>query len=1404
MSVTIYQHANFQGASQSLDVGRYDIGQLTIGNDQLSSVRVPAGYKVTLYQHADFQGASVSYTDDVTFVGAFNDQTSSIVVERVTPGGLPPIGSWEHIGGKLKWVEVGADGAVWGVNSSDDIWTRSGEGWTHIGGKLKQISVGSAQHVWGVNSNDDIWMRSGGTWTHIAGKLMNVSVGSDGTVWGVNSAQQIWRYKGNNQWDQIGGALVQVSCGDASNVWGVNSADQIWRWNGSGWDQISGALTNVSVASDGSVWGVNHAGQIWRYKGNNQWEQVPGGLKEVSIGREGLVWGVNSIDDIWRMQYAGTTSGTGTEASGALPLSGNTTNYGGDYGSASFARTSDGVVHVEGLVRSTNNQWAHVATLPEGARPPRRLIFNLNNHESTARVDVLTDGRIHYVASPGGLDHNWLSLTGIDFAVSAGSALPLSGNTTNYGGDYGNAAYVKVGDVVYVSGLIRSTNNQWGHVATLPEGCRPTRRLIFNLNNHESTARVDVLPNGQIHYVASPGGLDHNWLSLTGISFSVNAGSALALSSNTTNYGGDYGSASTSKRGRTVLVEGLVRSTDNQWGYIATLPEGSRPTKRLIFNLNNHESTARVDVLKDGRIQYVASPGGLDHNWLSLTGVQFEADGPPAGSGGGTVGSGGPGGGATPTTPSPVGGGGGGGSSTGTPTGSSTTVSELPQQLKSLGSLDVSVFFVTFDLPLKFLGDINVQPLSKAVTYAGRAELTAPFDVTVDPLAVSVFAADGDNGAEAGWMVKFGMPQSKTIKDVIQGQVLDRIPGEVKPVVDTLVMPYLSLYDNSTIILSNQDGEDDDVGSYIAGFNAFATLKASEITPFNLLNDTFPVLHLEQRSVVLGVGAATGSSGDFFVGAQLQLDVELGTPLIVFNSIGLNVSKASTDTSVGAQIEFTLNLDNEALKMRGGLTVTTGTGSKVTVWGALDVADGAWRDPFGIKGLTIGGLGVEIGATPTFPYVVLGVRGEVHIGDGLLGGRIGILIDASDWSKCILDIYSKEGIQVPRLVNALTGGWLDVSKVLDVSITDLQLYIAPKGGSIAGRSYDAGLEIGGKLDLWGYKAQVDGKLDYDSGGYLRGTMDPIRLRAGGVDFLSITNNAGSAGASIDFSVSAAKVGGAIDGKLVLLGGLYSSSVQAQLNSKGFTATVAGGGLGIYQSTSVTMQEGLFRLTYAPRVGVSVNIAGYTIGLSVGTSITTEITDTRFTQQISFSFSAMGRSYNLGPFTISVPFRSLEDLAKAFYDYARDAIVGGLIGSLKAAGEAAFNWVKSNVTQSAQAASKFFQDVGAKAEDIAKGTVRFMGATASDAVKYLGLGASESARILKDGFGWTVDQTGRWLKDVGGFADTAVDGALKGVGYAAGEVGDFMGKVFGGSWIPHVDVPYVDIIPHVDYVDLSGY
>lgn len=79
-----FEHCNYQGWSSTLGVGNYDIGSMGIGNDSISSVRVPAGLRVVLYEHAGFQGRAVTLTGDAPCLvnQGFNDAASSIRVQE--------------------------------------------------------------------------------------------------------------------------------------------------------------------------------------------------------------------------------------------------------------------------------------------------------------------------------------------------------------------------------------------------------------------------------------------------------------------------------------------------------------------------------------------------------------------------------------------------------------------------------------------------------------------------------------------------------------------------------------------------------------------------------------------------------------------------------------------------------------------------------------------------------------------------------------------------------------------------------------------------------------------------------------------------------------------------------------------------------------------------------------------------------------------------------------------------------------------------------------------------------------------------------------------------------------------------------------------------------------------------
>ncbi|TKH17158.1 hypothetical protein FC697_22480 [Bacillus wiedmannii] len=71
------------GRSQKLAPGWYDDAksQILIGNDQLSSIKVPEGLAVRAWEHAWFQGAFIDFTEDTPALPMnWNDRISSLVV----------------------------------------------------------------------------------------------------------------------------------------------------------------------------------------------------------------------------------------------------------------------------------------------------------------------------------------------------------------------------------------------------------------------------------------------------------------------------------------------------------------------------------------------------------------------------------------------------------------------------------------------------------------------------------------------------------------------------------------------------------------------------------------------------------------------------------------------------------------------------------------------------------------------------------------------------------------------------------------------------------------------------------------------------------------------------------------------------------------------------------------------------------------------------------------------------------------------------------------------------------------------------------------------------------------------------------------------------------------------------
>lgn len=108
--VTVFQDGDFNGVSQQFAIGLYNVNQLNVvGNDKISSVKVDPGYRLTLFSDKNFAGSSRMVTSDSSWLGDFNDITSSLKVEKIGGPNKPVIAySDAPYGGFEQQFDVGS------------------------------------------------------------------------------------------------------------------------------------------------------------------------------------------------------------------------------------------------------------------------------------------------------------------------------------------------------------------------------------------------------------------------------------------------------------------------------------------------------------------------------------------------------------------------------------------------------------------------------------------------------------------------------------------------------------------------------------------------------------------------------------------------------------------------------------------------------------------------------------------------------------------------------------------------------------------------------------------------------------------------------------------------------------------------------------------------------------------------------------------------------------------------------------------------------------------------------------------------------------------------------------------------------------------------------------------------
>lgn len=291
-----------------------------------------------------------------------------------------------------------------------------------------------------------------------------------------------------------------------------------------------------------------------------------------------------------------------------------------------------GLVVLSGLIRSIGSTAAgHViATLPEGFRPDRDVIYPLLQADMPRAVDIRTDGTIRVRA--GWAADQYASLDGIMFWTS-GTPWQTVGtggvtlNTTNFNIHTVSQAeglryYKDQYGFVWFDGVVElktalSTNNTV--IISLPTTHRSFLEQHFGTVGQEGFAQLGAQPtNGLVWKTGSPAAIG-NWISLNGAMLCTSDGWNNNPWWNKISYSNSWVRTSASFPDVSALVRedglrttvGLV-SSGTLTQFVVSLPQEFQPEYgRKIFHTTQSNALGRINLASKNNIVSPYLPGNL-------------------------------------------------------------------------------------------------------------------------------------------------------------------------------------------------------------------------------------------------------------------------------------------------------------------------------------------------------------------------------------------------------------------------------------------------------------------------------------------------------------------------------------------------------------------------------------------------------------------------------------------------------------------------------------------------------------------------------------------------------------------------------------------------------------------------
>lgn len=723
------------------------------------------------------------------------------------------------------------------------------------------------------------------------------------------------------------------------------------------------------------------------------------------------------------------------------------------------------------------------------------------------------------------------------------------------------------------------------------------------------------------------------------------------------------------------------------------------------------------------------------------------------------------------------------------------TIDARLEQLLAEG-LAFTLLSVPFLLKLRFVGPATVTTRGTWTVFEGPGELSRPFGL---PVQVKL-AIDGTGRYE----LRFTLPQ---LEAVLSNEVLPRLGAASRATYDKLVRPYVAAYRDCVVIIASSVGDDPTLGTILAGINFYAGVALGDIEPTRGLCRSFPAAGIEKRRFVLHLGCIASPAFTFVVEGNVVVDAALGTPAVVLDKLVLRTDQDSDSLAASAAAFVTLRVGGETLLFIGALGVDSRGGTMIS--GLLDAVDGAWKDPFGARGLTIDRLGVQLMATTTVPYIGVGLVGAVMFGGNKCSAKIALLYDPSAPDRSVLQLESGNPFDLQTLLAAVVDPKHLPADLFKLAIDDFLIHISPSGGVIAGIDYAPGFALRGAVDLWGLRASVDGRFSYADGGYLRGAMSPMQYPTKG-QLVDIHGDPGR-GPAIDLAFNAARRGGRAVGAVKIVG-LYNHTFEAIVDADRLFVALGKTQLGIYAGGSLEVVKNRITLgsdlAFAADLDIDLGVTRVRFKADVAARYRCSADPTSLSQRVSYAFDACGARVSFDAGAGELRFTEVDSLRAHLLAQA-SRIAQELLAMLATGTLTAIAWLKDLVpdpnvaiqqlkqagTPALQAAEGLRQVYGMGAEKCGAllrmaqyspatiaAALRTAYALSEQAVgvllKSIGMSANDIARAVKGAFDWSAKKTANFFHDTLDIGDETARKALEAAKYSESQIKGAMEDAYG--------------------------